>query len=125
MSRVPVWGRSGGYGRAPQLPLPHTRSAGIGERPDFGGRGAGRQRRLAGLVAPGGLALAALAAFLERPRLFAPHEAPFWDDPHIGAEMLRAHIDPAREAASRPHAVIDREVAWLVSHLGLRSCRSS
>jgi cyclopropane fatty-acyl-phospholipid synthase-like methyltransferase len=33
--------------------------------------------------------------------------------------MLAAHLDPDREAASRPHAVIDREVAWLVERLGL------
>jgi SAM-dependent methyltransferase len=33
--------------------------------------------------------------------------------------MLAAHLDPERDSASRPHAVIDREVEWIVGHLGL------
>ncbi len=61
-----------------------------------------------------------LERLLTRPRPFAPHEAPFWDDPHIGRGMLAAHLDPEREAASRPHARIDREVDWIVRQLGLQ-----
>lgn len=54
-----------------------------------------------------------------RPALFAPG-APLWTDEHISAQMLAAHLDPSHDAASRRPETIDREVAWLVSHLGLR-----
>lgn len=55
-----------------------------------------------------------------RPPLFAPHGAPFWDDPWIGQSMLAAHLDPERDSASRRHATIDREVAWIVERLSLK-----
>jgi SAM-dependent methyltransferase len=72
------------------------------------------------ILSPVGLDLAALARLADRPPLFALHEAPFWDDPHIAGQMLAAHLDPATDAASRRPATIDRTVAWLVAHLGLR-----
>jgi SAM-dependent methyltransferase len=71
-------------------------------------------------IAPAGLDLDLLERLLARPRPFAPHEAPFWEDPHIGQGMLAAHLNPEREAASRPHARIDREVDWIVRQLGLQ-----
>lgn len=39
--------------------------------------------------------------------------ATLWTDPHLSAQMLRFHLDPEVDAASRPHAFIDRSVAWL------------
>jgi SAM-dependent methyltransferase len=60
-----------------------------------------------------------LAELTRRPPLFAPHEAAFWDDPYIAQQMLAAHLDPEREAASRTAAVIDAEVSWFVEQLGL------
>jgi SAM-dependent methyltransferase len=68
----------------------------------------------------GRLDLEALRRLATRPPLYAPHEAPFWDDPHISKGMLAAHLDPEWDSASRPHTVIDAEVAWLVEHLRLR-----
>jgi SAM-dependent methyltransferase len=47
------------------------------------------------------LAPAALARALARPEPFAPHDAPFWDDPWIARGMLAAHLDPDTDAASR------------------------
>jgi SAM-dependent methyltransferase len=66
------------------------------------------------------LDLERLRALAVRPPLFAPHEALFWDDPHISQQMLAAHLDPDWDAASRRHATIDRSVEWLISHLRLR-----
>ncbi|SIR10795.1 Methyltransferase domain-containing protein [Haladaptatus litoreus] len=45
--------------------------------------------------------------------------ADFWDDPYISEQLLDAHLDPERNAASRPHDRIDAEVEWLVSELSL------
>ena len=55
-----------------------------------------------------------------RPEPFSAYTTPeFWDDPHISAQMLAHHLDPATAAASRPHAFIDASVDWLRSVLGL------
>ncbi|MGE5579968.1 MAG: SAM-dependent methyltransferase [Bacillota bacterium] len=55
-----------------------------------------------------------------KPEVFEPGEPLFWDDPHISSEMLKAHLDPTIDAASRRPETIDRIVAWLVGHLGLK-----
>lgn len=55
-----------------------------------------------------------------RPGAFSAFTTPaFWDDPHISAQMLALHLDPDAVPASRPHAFIDRSVAWLVDVLDL------
>jgi SAM-dependent methyltransferase len=66
------------------------------------------------------LDLALLRRLTERPPLFAPHQAPFWDDPYIAKQMLAAHLDPSTDAASRRPETIDRIITWLVAHLNLR-----
>jgi SAM-dependent methyltransferase len=68
-----------------------------------------------------GLPLDALERALARPEPFAPHDAPFWDDPYIGRQMLAAHLDPDTDAASRRPDAIDRTVAHLAGALGLRT----
>ncbi|MHB9105668.1 MAG: SAM-dependent methyltransferase [Armatimonadota bacterium] len=55
-----------------------------------------------------------------RPNLFARTPAAFWDDPHISAQMLAAHLDPSHDAASRRPETIARSVAWMISHLDLQ-----
>lgn len=56
----------------------------------------------------------------KRPEPFSAYTTPeFWDDPHISAQMLAAHLDPNFDAASRQHDFIDRAVEWIVSSLGL------
>jgi SAM-dependent methyltransferase len=55
-----------------------------------------------------------------RPAPFSAFTTPqFWDDPHISAQMLALHLDPEGVPASRPHAFIDRSVAWLIPTLHL------
>ncbi len=57
-----------------------------------------------------------------RPAPFSTYTTPeFWDDPHVSAQMLTLHLDPDAEAASRPHAFVDRSVSWLVDVLGLQA----
>jgi SAM-dependent methyltransferase len=72
------------------------------------------------LSADGTLALDRLAERARPEDPFAPGAA-FWEDPHVSERLLEAHLDPEREAASRPHDRIDDEVAWLVDALGLSS----
>jgi SAM-dependent methyltransferase len=49
-----------------------------------------------------------------RPEPFEPSEAPFWDDPYISGELLRAHLDDADEWASRPYSTIVATIDRLV-----------
>ena len=55
-----------------------------------------------------------------RPEPFSEYTTPeFWDDEHISAQMLRFHLDPIAEPASRAHGFIDSSVEWLMPTLGL------
>ena len=60
-----------------------------------------------------------LLALQNKPAPFAPGEPLFWDDPHISSRMLKVHLDPGTDAASRKPETIDRSVAWLTRTLGL------
>ena len=57
----------------------------------------------------------------QKPAPFTPGEALFWDDPHISAQMLEAHLNPEVDAASRRPATIDRSVKWLIEVLSLQA----
>lgn len=63
--------------------------------------------------------IAQLIALQEHPAPFTPGEPLFWDDPHISSQMLKVHLDPQIDAASRKPETIDRSVDWLVRTLGL------
>lgn len=57
--------------------------------------------------------LARAVAACRPPAPFEPSDAPFWDDPHIAAGLLAAHLDDDVPAASRPGGELDRAVAAL------------
>ena len=63
--------------------------------------------------------LSLLADWQARPAPFAPGEEHFWDDPHISAQMLAAHLDPDTDAASRRPETIEHTVDWIVATLEL------
>lgn len=67
----------------------------------------------------GALNLGALASLQDPPQPFTPGEALFWDDPYISAQMLKAHLDPHSDLASRRPETVQRSVDWLVQTLGL------
>ena len=73
------------------------------------------------MIEDGKLRVDHLRKLAERPPLFEPGEPLFWNDPHISARMLEAHLDPDTEAASRPPEAIDRTVEWLGPKLELQS----
>ena len=57
----------------------------------------------------------------EKPEPFTPGEALFWDDPHISTQMLKAHLDPNNDLASRRPETIQKSVDWLIASLGLQA----
>ncbi len=57
--------------------------------------------------------LKSLIPFLERPPLNTKTTVPFWDDEHISKQMLKAHLDPGFEGASRKLAFIDKSAIWI------------
>jgi SAM-dependent methyltransferase len=63
---------------------------------------------------------ARLAEFCRRPEPFSRSTIDrLWTDPHIAAQMLRFHLDPETDAASRRPATIDGFVGWLDAHFQL------
>lgn len=54
----------------------------------------------------------------ERPLLYEPSTAPFWDEEHISECMLKAHLDPEQDGASRRHDFIDRSAKWIAQYCG-------
>lgn len=61
----------------------------------------------------------------ERPAPFSRYTTPeFWNDPHISEQMLRHHLDPQSDRASRRHDFIGRSAAWIHATLQLESGNS-
>jgi len=73
------------------------------------------------LIQGGALDVGLLQGLMELPEPFAPgtNTTPFWIDPHISGELLKAHLDPNVEAASRTPNQIDHMVGNIVESLGL------
>lgn len=61
------------------------------------------------------------------PRALGPRPLPFsvvstrelWTDPHVSEQMLRCHLDPTNDLASRRPAFIDATVAWTTAAFSL------
>lgn len=54
-----------------------------------------------------------LVSMLKKPPLYTKTTIPFWDDEHISKQMLKAHLDPCFEGASRKHSFIEKSVSWI------------
>ncbi|MCK4259670.1 MAG: methyltransferase domain-containing protein [Halanaerobiales bacterium] len=72
------------------------------------------------LLKNGKLSLNLIKELSEKPEIFAPGNALFWNDPHISEQMLAAHLHPEWDAASRKHSIIDQSVEWLVKRLNVK-----
>lgn len=57
----------------------------------------------------------------EKPEPFTPGEPLFWDDPHISTQMLKAHLNPDNDLASRRPQTIQKSVDWLIASLRLQA----
>ncbi len=62
----------------------------------------------------------AILQLQEKPAPFTPGETLFWDDPHISAQMLAAHLNPNNDQASRRPEIISQSVDWLMAALALQ-----
>lgn len=60
-----------------------------------------------------------LLSLQAKPAPFTPGEPLFWNDPHISSQMLKAHLNPNNDAASRRPESIDRSVDWIVATASL------
>lgn len=56
----------------------------------------------------------------EKPALFASGDAQFWVDPYISKQLLKVHLDPMIDAASRSPEIIRKTVDWISATLGLK-----
>ncbi len=65
--------------------------------------------------------LSQLIKLQQKPAPFEPGEPLFWNDPHISAQMLKVHLDPNTDAASRKPETIDRSVRWIIETVALKS----
>lgn len=54
-----------------------------------------------------------MRAALEKPPLYTKSKENIWNDSYISKQMLRAHLDPDCEGASRKLDFIERSVAWI------------
>ncbi|WP_434133874.1 class I SAM-dependent methyltransferase [Sporomusa sphaeroides] len=54
-----------------------------------------------------------ISRVLEKPPLYTKSEVAFWNDEHISKQMLKAHLDPEFEGASRKLTFIDKSAAWI------------
>lgn len=54
---------------------------------------------------------------LALPTLYQKSDTNFWDDTHISLQMLKAHLDPDFEAASRKHSFITDSAAWIATQV--------
>lgn len=55
----------------------------------------------------------------EKPSLYEASSHKFWDDPHIAKQMLKAHLNPSIEAASKTHSTISKEAEFLINSTGM------
>lgn len=68
--------------------------------------------------------LAALKNCLSRPEIFTKSTAKFWDDQHISGQMLKFHLNPEVEAASKTKATIEAETDLIIKLTELDSTKS-
>lgn len=58
-----------------------------------------------------------LMTLLEKPPVYTKMEHAFWDDDYISEQMLKAHLDPDFEGASRKLEFIRNSAAWIQAAL--------
>ena len=57
----------------------------------------------------------------EKPKLYEMSNEKFWDDPHIAKHMLRAHLNPEINAASKTRRTINLETDFIIQSTGMNN----
>jgi SAM-dependent methyltransferase len=60
-----------------------------------------------------------IMALCSKPVPFERYGLSIWTDPRISEQMLKAHLDPSFDAASRRPEVIERSIEWILSTVDL------
>lgn len=60
-----------------------------------------------------------LSHLVQKPPLFTKSTATMWDDEHISQGILKAHLNPNIDAASRKTETIDASVRWMLDYAQL------
>jgi 2-polyprenyl-3-methyl-5-hydroxy-6-metoxy-1,4-benzoquinol methylase len=63
---------------------------------------------------------ALLKSCLEKPQIFDKSTHKFWDDDYVSGQMLKPHLDPDIEAASRTRHAIESEADFIISSTAMR-----
>ncbi len=63
--------------------------------------------------------LQALKNYITKPEIFTKGTAKFWDDDHISGQMLKLHLNPAVEAASKTKETVEAEAAFIIESTGM------
>ena len=53
--------------------------------------------------------------YMQKPDMYAPSTARFWDDNHISKGMLEAHLNLSIDSATRNLDFVQRSVGWISS----------
>lgn len=60
---------------------------------------------------------------LKKPELYAKSTNKFWDDEHISKGMLKAHLTPTLDAATRPLDYVEKSISWISENAPLPTFR--
>lgn len=76
------------------------------------------------MIKNGKLDFEVLKKATEKPKLYERSSDKFWDNPHISKQMLRAHLNPEINAASKTREIIDVETEFIIQTTGMNSTMS-
>ena len=61
-----------------------------------------------------------LTGIFEKPKAFEhANSTEFWNDPYISTQLLKAHLDPNIDPASRNKNFMDRSIRWIVQKFNI------
>ena len=56
----------------------------------------------------------------QKPKPFEFYTTPdLWNTPYIARQMLKMHLDPDNEPASRNHAFIRKSINWIIKEFNI------
>ncbi len=58
---------------------------------------------------------AKLLKYAQKPKIYEPSTAKFWNDPHISKGMLEAHLNPEWDSATRKHEFVTQSANWIAT----------